>query len=141
MSGFIARQPNGLLCRFSSIVDAPTHWNMTAADYADYCASVAREEAYRTVMFRTKPFDWIDEYFRPGEMTKRQYKQFIKECNEPPVKKPEEREISISEVKEAIDYVFEQLEIQDSEVRKGLDPLYKQLMMAIDMLSHKKEEL
>lgn len=26
---FISRQPNSLLCRFSTVVDAPTHENMT----------------------------------------------------------------------------------------------------------------
>lgn len=29
MGAFIARQPNGLLCRYSTIVDSVTHINMT----------------------------------------------------------------------------------------------------------------
>lgn len=29
---YIARQPNGLLCRFSTVVDAPTHYNLTEDD-------------------------------------------------------------------------------------------------------------
>lgn len=33
MAGFIAKQPNGLYCRFSSIVDTVTDWNMTFDDY------------------------------------------------------------------------------------------------------------
>ena len=33
MGSFIARQPNGLLCRFSSIVECVTHFNFTDEDY------------------------------------------------------------------------------------------------------------
>lgn len=33
MGAFIARQPNGLLCRFSTVVDTVTNWNMTEEDY------------------------------------------------------------------------------------------------------------
>ena len=29
MAGFISKQPNGLYCRFSSVTDCPTAWNMT----------------------------------------------------------------------------------------------------------------
>lgn len=42
---FIARQPNGLLCRFSTVVDCVTDYNMTDEDYIEYCAERAREEA------------------------------------------------------------------------------------------------
>lgn len=33
MGGFIAKQPNGKYCRFSSVVDCPTHINMAFDDY------------------------------------------------------------------------------------------------------------
>ena len=29
MAGFVSKQPNGLYCRFSSVTDCPTAWNMT----------------------------------------------------------------------------------------------------------------
>lgn len=45
MGSFIARQPNGLLCRWSSIVDNLTHYDMTEEDYIEYCAECARKEA------------------------------------------------------------------------------------------------
>lgn len=45
MGAFIARQPNGLLCRFSSVVDCITDYNMTEDDYIEMCAEKAREEA------------------------------------------------------------------------------------------------
>lgn len=45
MGAFIARQPNGLLCRWSSVVDNITHYNMSDEDYIEYCAECARKEA------------------------------------------------------------------------------------------------
>lgn len=45
MGAFIARQPNGLLCRWSSIVDNITHYNMTEEEYIEYRAERAREDA------------------------------------------------------------------------------------------------
>lgn len=35
MGSFIAQQPNGLYCRFSTIVDTVTHYNMTKDDYIE----------------------------------------------------------------------------------------------------------
>lgn len=43
MGAFIARQPNGLLCRFSSVVDCITDYNMTEDEYIEMCAEKARE--------------------------------------------------------------------------------------------------
>ena len=139
MGSFIAKQPNGLICRFSSVVDAPTDWNMTPEDYADLRAGMAREEAYRTIQYNIKPFEWVEEYFRPGEMTKGEFKKFLKEVSDPVSKDNSDRSISVSQAKEAIDFVFQQLEIEDKTARDGLDPLYKQIMLAIDMLSERKE--
>ena len=45
MGAFIARQPNGLLCRFSSVVDCVTDYNMTEEEYIEMCAEKARKEA------------------------------------------------------------------------------------------------
>lgn len=45
MSGIIAKQPNGLYCRISTIIDAPTHFNMTEQDYIDMCVERAKKEA------------------------------------------------------------------------------------------------
>ena len=33
MGSFIAQQPNGLYCRFSTIIDTVTHYNMIKDDY------------------------------------------------------------------------------------------------------------
>lgn len=47
MGAFIARQPNGLLCRWSSVVDNITHYNMTEEEYIEFCAEEARKRARR----------------------------------------------------------------------------------------------
>lgn len=61
MGAFIARQPNGLLCRWSSVVDNLTHYNMTEEDYVEYCAERAREEARHNLQnpHFVKPFQEI----------------------------------------------------------------------------------
>lgn len=41
MGAFIARQPNGLLCRFSTVVDCITDYNMTEEEYIEMCAEKA----------------------------------------------------------------------------------------------------
>lgn len=42
---FIARQPNGLLCRFSTVTYTVTHYDMTDEEYIEMCAEKARQEA------------------------------------------------------------------------------------------------
>lgn len=44
MGAFIARQPNGLLCRFSTVVDTITHGDLTDEEYIEMCAEEAREK-------------------------------------------------------------------------------------------------
>ena len=61
MGAFIARQPNGLLCRWSSVVDNITHYNMTEDEYVEYCAEEARERARREIKDYIQPFSEILE--------------------------------------------------------------------------------
>lgn len=78
MGAFISKQPNGLLCRFSSVVDCPTHWNMTEDDYIDMCVQRSREEARYTLdneLF--VPFTKVVNRFRPENMTEEEFKQFL----------------------------------------------------------------
>ena len=37
MGSFIFKQPNGRYGRFSTVVDCPTHFNMTREDYVELC--------------------------------------------------------------------------------------------------------
>ena len=68
---YIARQPNGLLCRFSSFVDAVTHINMSEEDYIELRAEQAREEARLDLKDKRfiKSFDHVLEDTRFDNMT------------------------------------------------------------------------
>ena len=63
MAAFIAKQPNGLYCRFSTIVDCPTDWNMTAEDYVEMCKQKAEEEAKETLTNYLQSFEMVKDYF------------------------------------------------------------------------------
>lgn len=79
MGAFVARQPNGLLCRFSSVVDTVTHYNMTEEDYIEYCAEKAREDARWILEKNIKPFNLVTEYFRPVNETVEGFNELLKE--------------------------------------------------------------
>ena len=87
MGSYIARQPNGRLCRFSTIVDAVTHINLTEEDYIELCAERAREEARRDLEDKrfVKPFDRVLEDTRFDNMTYDEWLGYLKEMgyNEP----------------------------------------------------------
>ena len=81
MGAFIAKQPNGLYCRFSSVVDCPTHWNMTAEDYIEYCAEEAKGRARYELKHHVKPFNMIREQFTPMNMTEEEFVKLLIEMS------------------------------------------------------------
>lgn len=83
MGSFIARQPNGLLCRFSSVVDTITDYNMTDEEYIEMCAEKAREEAKEVLKNDLCPFNWVKEQFVPNCMSNNEFKQIIKQMKIP----------------------------------------------------------
>lgn len=84
MGAFIARQPNGLLCRFSSVVDCVTHYNMTEDDYIEMCAERAREEARENLKSKhfVKPFSSVTDSFVPNNMTEAEFLELRKTMGE-----------------------------------------------------------
>jgi hypothetical protein len=42
MGVIIAKQPNGLHCRISTVVDAPTHYNMTKSEYDKFIKDASK---------------------------------------------------------------------------------------------------
>lgn len=78
MGAFIARQPNGLLCRFSSIVDSITDYNMSEDDYIELCAERARAQARLELERGVKPFQWVLDQFRPMNDTVEQFNEYLK---------------------------------------------------------------
>lgn len=83
MAGFIARQPNGLLCRHSTIVDCITDYNMTEEDYIELCAEKARQEAKEVIENYIRPFDTVMKYFHPNNMTQDEFEKILKEMQLP----------------------------------------------------------
>ena len=79
MGAFISKQPNGLYCRFSSIVDCPTDWNMTRDDYIKMCVSKAIIEANDILDNNLFPFSKVINNFYPNNMTKKEFNKFLKE--------------------------------------------------------------
>lgn len=80
MGAFIAKQPNGLYCRFSTCVDCPTDWNMTRNDYIQMCVDKAIVEANRTLDESTKPFSEVSKMFLAQNMTRKKFKEIIEDC-------------------------------------------------------------
>lgn len=88
MSGFIAKQPNGKYCRFSTIVDCPTHINMTFEDYV----KVIMERGYQKWKAEEEAKDIFDNYiydfqevvdrFIPNNMTDKQFKEYLKKMKD-----------------------------------------------------------
>lgn len=84
MAGIIAKQPNGLYCRISTVVDAPTNWNMTKQDYIDLCVEKAKQDAKYVLENHCYDFDYALRHILYGKntnMTCDEYEQFIKDCN------------------------------------------------------------
>lgn len=71
MAGFISKQPNGLYCRFSSVTDCPTAWNMTREDYINMKMQEAKEDAEDVLDNYLKPFDMVVDMYYPNNMKKR----------------------------------------------------------------------
>ncbi len=83
MGSFIAKQPNGRYCTFSTVVDCPTYWNMTEEDYIELRADMAREDAKQTLARYLRPFEMVKEYFRPMNMTEEEFNDCLNEMSIP----------------------------------------------------------
>ena len=83
MAGFIAKQPNGLYCRFSTVVDCPTHWNMTEEDYLNNAtgASPSRDIGKETLLHHVRPFSEVLDYFIDNNMTQEEFNKLIIEMS------------------------------------------------------------
>ena len=79
MGSFICRQPNGLLCRFSTIIDTVTHYNMTDEEYIHMKMEQAREEAEDVLKNHIKPYEWIDQYFETTNMSQEEFDRLKQE--------------------------------------------------------------
>ena len=83
MGAFICKQPNGKYCRFSTIVDCITHYNMTEEDFINYYIERAKEEAKYYLESYLKPYEMLDECFVPNNMTEEEFEKIKKEMEDP----------------------------------------------------------
>lgn len=87
MGAFIAKQPNGLYCRFSTVVDTITHYNMTFDDYVNdvqicrYGRSrqEAEAEARDTIEHYLRSFQEIIDSFVPRTKLGKSSTNFLEE--------------------------------------------------------------
>jgi len=82
MGGYICKQPNGLYCRFSTVVDTITDYNMTEDEYINMCMERAKEEAIDILKNRLVPFERIKEDFRPDNYTINNFIKLLKEMGD-----------------------------------------------------------
>lgn len=82
MGSFVCKQPNGLYCRFSTATDSPTDWNMTKEDYINLCVERAKKEAEDVLENYIRPFEWVEHYFVPNNMTEEEFEAFLREVSE-----------------------------------------------------------
>ena len=83
MGSFIARQPNGRLCRFSSIVDCITDYNMTEEDYIELCAERAREDARYVIEHHIQPYSLVENKFLTSNMSIEEFYEIQKAMESP----------------------------------------------------------
>lgn len=81
MGGFISKQPNGLYCRFSTVVDCPTDWNMTVEDYIYLCKRKAEEGAREVLEAYLQPFEMVVKSFSPNNMSQEEFNKFLEDVN------------------------------------------------------------
>lgn len=79
---FIARQPNGKLCRFSTTVDTITNYDMTDEEYIELCAEEAREVARQELKYCLLPFDEVKNSFSPSNDTIEEFEELLKEMGD-----------------------------------------------------------
>lgn len=90
MGAFIARQPNGLLCRFSTVVDTVTHYNMTEEDYITQVQmwlygrnrETAEREAKDTIDNYIQPFSEVIRRFIPYNNTRKEFMNILREMGD-----------------------------------------------------------
>lgn len=82
---FIAKQPNGLYCRFSTILDTVTDYNLTAEQYVDLCVKRAREQARKLALEELKKpldFEEVKDQFYPSNTGVKEFNKILHEMGD-----------------------------------------------------------
>lgn len=82
--GVISRQPNGLFCRISDVVDAPTFWNASKSELESYLNETHQLETMCVDTWIEKytiPFEIAKKYVTTFNMTSEEKKEWIKQVS------------------------------------------------------------
>lgn len=83
MGAFISKQPNGLYCRFSTVVDTITDYNMTEEDYIGLCVSRwgnnGKDTAIDTLKNSLFLFQEVLDRFRTSNCTIKEFRSLLSE--------------------------------------------------------------
>ena len=148
MAGFIAKQPNGLYCRFSSIVDTVTHWNMTKEDYVKvimergYNEEYAKKEAEEIVLQGEKEVErLLKENQKNIEALDKDYQAKIEYMieNNQVVQRANERAEAIKDKAEK--YKYEMIESSNQYAEDVLSFLEQKLEETLEEVKNNKREL
>lgn len=83
MAGMICKQPNGLYCRYSTIVEAVTHHNMTKEDYIKLCETrgISNWDATDTLDNYLKDYDYMVSLITDLNTTKEELEELLEKMN------------------------------------------------------------
>lgn len=88
MAGFVAMQPNGRYCRFSTVVDCPTHCNMTEKDYLKNVTGTVKNalDGMDVLKNYLRSFEEVVEYFKPENMSQERFDELLEIMKSEPTK-------------------------------------------------------
>lgn len=84
MAQYVAKQPNGRYCIFSTVSSCPTAWNLTADDYINLCVETAKEKARGDLVVADAHDDKFHQYcldYEPDCMPEVTFHQFLEEVS------------------------------------------------------------
>lgn len=78
----IAKQPNGLYCRFSSVVDTVTDYNLTEEELIDLYVERARQEIKDRLKHDVHNFEEVKDLFWPTNNTIEEFNEILAEMGD-----------------------------------------------------------
>jgi hypothetical protein len=89
MGAFYSKQPNGKYCRFSTVVDTLTEWNLTEEEaisrmfvYINEASQEEKELCKSLFEKRLVPFSRIKEQFTPSSNTIEEFEEILKDIGD-----------------------------------------------------------
>lgn len=115
---FLCRQPNGLLCRFSTVEDSVTHYNMTDEEYIELRIKQAEEEAREFLSNKKNFYDFeeIKDSFVPNlDMSLEDFEKALVEMGDTEGLSPSQRERILEYMEESNEDTEEDEENDDDD--------------------------